>query len=507
MSAPTGCATARPGAPGGRGPTSSPTRTGHDARERPRVVVAPMPRLPIVTVLALVDAGATRDAPGTRGRGAPHRAHAARGHRTARRGRAHRPPRGARHHADRDGGLGFSASLRFTVDDVAALDAVFALFADVLRTPTFPAADVARRRDERLAEHRAGARRAARPRRRAVLRIPLRARRAVRAGARWHAALGAGARRRHRAALPRVRTMRRRAPRSTSSGTSRRSVRVSSPSARSANGASPASPGGPSARVAAQRRATHRAGGQEGRTADGAARGTRRRAAHASRPSGDRRDERDPRRPLLVAHQPQPARDGTPSPTARPRRFDWRRDAGPFVVSTAVKTEVTERAVEEILREIDGMRAAPPTAGRRWNSPTEYLAGVFPIRYETTAAVAGALAAATLFELPADWFSGYRHACARSRPSIVHAAARAHLDPSRLLALAVGDAAADRGTARAARGRRDGDPHQPTSDPSEDAMSRERPDASTASACGSIGSSTHTWTACASPTARRGSRC
>jgi zinc protease len=123
--------------------------------------------------------------------------------------------------------------------------------------------------------------------------------------------------------------------------------------------------------------------------------------------------------------------------------FDWRRGSGPFVVSAAVKTDVTARAVEEILKEVDAMRAAPPSVSEV-ELATAYLAGVFPIRYETTAAVAGALARATTFGLPDDWFVRYRERVLAVTPGHVHAAAIAHLDPSRLLVLAVGDAVAIR---------------------------------------------------------------
>jgi zinc protease len=118
--------------------------------------------------------------------------------------------------------------------------------------------------------------------------------------------------------------------------------------------------------------------------------------------------------------------------------FDWRRGAGPFAVRTAVKTEVTGRAVEEILREIDAMRAAPPSVDEVALA-TDYLAGVFPIRFESTDAVAGALASALTFGLGSDWFVRYRERIRAIGPAEVHAAARAHLDPSRLLVLAVGD--------------------------------------------------------------------
>ncbi len=123
--------------------------------------------------------------------------------------------------------------------------------------------------------------------------------------------------------------------------------------------------------------------------------------------------------------------------------FDWRRGAGPFVVSTAVKSEVSDRAVAEILGEIERMRAAPPE-GSEVTLATDYLAGVFPLRYESTDAVAGAIANSVIHGLPEDWFSAYRDRVRAIGADDVRAAARAHLDPSRLLVLAVGDAQAIR---------------------------------------------------------------
>jgi zinc protease len=121
--------------------------------------------------------------------------------------------------------------------------------------------------------------------------------------------------------------------------------------------------------------------------------------------------------------------------------FNWRRAAGPFVVETAVKTEVTDAAVREILLEIDRIRDAEVTA-EELDLATKYLAGVFPIRYETTGAVASALAIATVYGLPDDYFSTYRQRIAAVSRSDVLTAARAHLHPESLQVLAVGDAAA-----------------------------------------------------------------
>jgi zinc protease len=121
--------------------------------------------------------------------------------------------------------------------------------------------------------------------------------------------------------------------------------------------------------------------------------------------------------------------------------FDWRRGAGPFVVGTAVKTEVTDAAVREILAEIDQMRETPIRA-EELDLATSYLAGVFPIRYETTNAVAGALALATVYGLPDDYFDTYRQRISAVTRDEVLRVARAHLHPETLQILAVGNAEA-----------------------------------------------------------------
>ena len=124
--------------------------------------------------------------------------------------------------------------------------------------------------------------------------------------------------------------------------------------------------------------------------------------------------------------------------------FDWRRAAGPFVVGTAVKTEVTDAAVREILLEIDRIRDAEVSIDEM-ELATKYLGGVFPIRYETTGAVAGALAMANVYGLDDDYFGTYRDRIAAVTPADVLAAARAHLHPDELQVLAVGDASAIEG--------------------------------------------------------------
>jgi zinc protease len=119
--------------------------------------------------------------------------------------------------------------------------------------------------------------------------------------------------------------------------------------------------------------------------------------------------------------------------------FDWRRGAGPFVVSTAVKTEVTAAATNEILKEIDALRAVTVSAEELSLAPA-YLDGVFPIRYETTSSVASAIASATVFGLEDDYFTTYRAKVRAVTAADVRRAAEMYLRPDELLILAVGDA-------------------------------------------------------------------
>lgn len=118
--------------------------------------------------------------------------------------------------------------------------------------------------------------------------------------------------------------------------------------------------------------------------------------------------------------------------------YDWRRGAGPFVVSTAVRSDVTDGAIREVLREIERMREAEPTA-EELSLATSYLDGVFPIRYETTSAIAGALASLVVYDLPDDYFDRYRENIRSVTSADVLAAARQHLHPEQLQFAVVGD--------------------------------------------------------------------
>jgi len=118
--------------------------------------------------------------------------------------------------------------------------------------------------------------------------------------------------------------------------------------------------------------------------------------------------------------------------------YDWRRQSGPFVISTAVQSEVTGEAIAETLREIDRMRAEEITQDEL-TLATSYLEGVFPIRYETTSAIAAALANLVTFGLPEDYYDTYRANITSITTREVLEAAKAHVRPEELQVVVVGN--------------------------------------------------------------------
>ena len=120
--------------------------------------------------------------------------------------------------------------------------------------------------------------------------------------------------------------------------------------------------------------------------------------------------------------------------------FDWRRGAGPFSVATAVRSDVTDAAIREIMREIERMRSVE-VADAELTLATSYLDGVFPIRFESTTAIANALASLVSYGLPDDYFDRYRANIRAVSVGNVLEAARAHVRPEHLQIVTVGDPA------------------------------------------------------------------
>jgi zinc protease len=120
-------------------------------------------------------------------------------------------------------------------------------------------------------------------------------------------------------------------------------------------------------------------------------------------------------------------------------RFAFRRDAGPFWVSTSVGTDVTAPAVTEALAELDVFTQGGPTE-EEVEAARDYIAGVFPLRMETTAQIAAHLAESIVYDLPDDHQARFRdHIRAVTAEAARQAVAR-HIRPLEATVVVVGDA-------------------------------------------------------------------
>ena len=120
--------------------------------------------------------------------------------------------------------------------------------------------------------------------------------------------------------------------------------------------------------------------------------------------------------------------------------FVFRRKPGPFLIQVAVATDVTARAIEEALKEIALLRekgaSEEETAAAR-----DYLAGVLPLELQTTEQLAARIGDIVVFGLPDTYFQDYGASLARVTPEDVHRVARTHLRTERLAIVVIGDAA------------------------------------------------------------------
>jgi zinc protease len=124
--------------------------------------------------------------------------------------------------------------------------------------------------------------------------------------------------------------------------------------------------------------------------------------------------------------------------------FGFRREAGPFTISTAVGTDVTAAAVREALSETERLLSEGPTE-EEVAASRDYIAGIFPLQLETTGQVASRIAELVLFGLPDDYYATYRDNIRAVEVAAVAEAGRRHVRPAEMTVLVVGDAEAVRG--------------------------------------------------------------
>lgn len=119
--------------------------------------------------------------------------------------------------------------------------------------------------------------------------------------------------------------------------------------------------------------------------------------------------------------------------------FAFRRQAGPFMVSTPVRNAVTLESVQEIMNELRRIRSGDLTDAEL-NDAKNYLMGVFPATVQSASALAVRLQEMELYGLPEDYFETYRERIGRLTREDITAVANRYVNPDQVAIVVVGKA-------------------------------------------------------------------
>jgi zinc protease len=118
--------------------------------------------------------------------------------------------------------------------------------------------------------------------------------------------------------------------------------------------------------------------------------------------------------------------------------FSRPRGVGAFRATAEVRTEVTDSALAELVRQLERMRTEVP-ADSEVTAAKNYLIGRFPLEIETAEEIAGRVANARLLGLPDDYVLRYRERLQAVTRQQLQAEARRHLTTDRMVVVVVGD--------------------------------------------------------------------
>src|SRR5207253_704673 len=119
--------------------------------------------------------------------------------------------------------------------------------------------------------------------------------------------------------------------------------------------------------------------------------------------------------------------------------FDWRRGLGPFSVQTSVHTAATAESIADTLQEISALRGTKPATAQEMSLAQASLTRGYPRNFETVQQVARSVAQLALFDLPDSYFEEFVPKVNVVTIDEVTRVAQTYLDPSRAIALVVGD--------------------------------------------------------------------
>jgi len=121
-------------------------------------------------------------------------------------------------------------------------------------------------------------------------------------------------------------------------------------------------------------------------------------------------------------------------------RFDYGRKLGSFFVATAVRSDVTEPAIHEIIGELTRAESAP-LAVAELNQARGALTQSLPAKFETNDATASSFSELFAYGLPLDYYRRLPAQYSSVRVATTEALAHRYLDPNSMVFVMVGDRA------------------------------------------------------------------
>jgi len=118
--------------------------------------------------------------------------------------------------------------------------------------------------------------------------------------------------------------------------------------------------------------------------------------------------------------------------------FDFRPSPGAFYASASVQTDVTDKALTEFMKELTNIME--PVTDEELTRAKNYLALGYPADFQSIASIAGQLAELVVYNLPDDTFNAFTPKILAVTKDDVLRVAKKYLDPQNVDIVVVGDA-------------------------------------------------------------------
>ncbi len=118
-------------------------------------------------------------------------------------------------------------------------------------------------------------------------------------------------------------------------------------------------------------------------------------------------------------------------------RFEMRKSAGPFSARAEVVAAKTDSALVEFMKELNAIRDTVPAA--ELEKAKQFMQLQLPDAFETTGDIAAQLVPLALYDLPLDYYNKLAQSITAVSQSEAQRVMTAHLDPSKLAIVIVGD--------------------------------------------------------------------